>query len=495
MKKTVALAAALLAAFLALPAAAQKDRLVIGQVLEPPHLDPTAGTAAAIREVLYANVLEGLTVINEKSEVKPLLAESWTVSPDGKTYTFKLRQNVKFHDGAAFTSADVKFSFERAAAGDSTNALKGLVFSGLEGVDTPDPATAVVKLKEPNYLLLYFLGWADSSIFSEKTAGETKTKPVGTGPFKFVRWNKGDRIDIERNDAYWGEKAKLKTVVFRYIADPAAQIAALLSGDVDAFPNFGAPEALTQIKNDPRFVVKQGATEGETILAMNNGKKPFDDVRVRRAVAHAVDRKAVADGVYAGQVQPTPIGSHFSPIHPAYVDLTGQYKHDPAKAKELLKEAGYPDGFSATLKLPPPQYARRGGEIIAQQLGAVGIKVAIEPVQFPQWLETVFRTKEYDLTIISHTEPLDIDIYSRPTYYFNFKNDAFNRLIDEVKKTADEKERYKIWGEAQRILADQSVNAFLFQLPKIGIWNKDVAGLWENSPVQQNVLTQARWTK
>jgi peptide/nickel transport system substrate-binding protein len=486
---------ALAALVLALPAAAQKDRLVLGQVLEPPHLDPTAGTAAAIREVLYANVLEGLTRIDEKSEVRPLLAESWTLSPDGKTYTFRLKEGVAFHDGASFSAADVKFSFERAAAPDSTNALKALIFSGIEAIETPDPTTAVVKLKQPNALLLYFLGWADASIFSPKSAAETKTKPVGTGPFKFVRWAKGDRIELERFEGYKGAKPPLRTVVMRYIPDASAAAAAMLSGDVDAFPNFPAPEALPQFKNDPRFAVKIGATEGETILAMNNGRKPFDDVRVRRAIAHAIDRKALVDGIYAGQVAATPIGSHFSPIHPAHVDLTGTYPHDPAKARALLKEAGHPDGFSATLKLPPPTYARRGGEILAQQLGAIGIKVAIEPVQFPQWLENVFRNKDYDLTVISHTEPLDIDIYSRPTYYFDFKNARFNEIIEKVKETPDAAQREKLYGEAQRILAEDSVNGFLFQLPKIGIWNKDLTGLWENSPIQANDVTKVAWRR
>jgi peptide/nickel transport system substrate-binding protein len=486
---------ALAALFVALPAAAQKDRLVLGQVLEPPHLDPTAGTAAAIREVLYANVLEGLTRIDEKSEVRPLLAESWTVSPDGKTYTFKLKEGVTFHDGTPFSSADVKFSFERAAAPDSTNALKALIFSGIEAVETPDAATAVVRLKQPNALLLYFLGWADSSIFSPKTAADTKTKPVGTGPFKFVRWVKGDRIELERYDAYKGDKPALKTVVLRYIPDPSAAAAAVLSGDVDAFPNFPAPEALPQFRNDPRFTVKIGATEGETILAMNNGRKPFDDVRVRRAVAHAIDRKALIEGIYAGQVAATPIGSHFSPIHPAYVDLTGMYPHDVAKAKALLEEAGYAEGLSVTLKLPPPTYARRGGEILAQQLAAVGIKVSIEPVQFPQWLKNVFRNKDYDLTVISHTEPLDIDIYSRPTYYFNYKNPRFNAIIEKVKETPDEAERNKLYAEAQRILAEDCVNGFLFQLPKIGVWNKDLTGLWENSPIQANDVTKVAWRR
>src|SRR5262249_9778853 len=153
-----------------------------------------------------------------------------------------------------------------------------------------------------------------------------------------------------------------------------------------------------------------------------------------------------------------PIGSHYSPLDPGYVDLTGLYPHDPAKAKALLAEAGYPDGFRASLKLPPPAYARRSGEIIAQQLAAVGIKAAIEPVQFPQWLSGVFTNKEYELPIISHTEPLDIDIYSRPEYYFNYKSPHFNEVITAIPAAAEPAQRDKLYGEAQRILAEDSVN-------------------------------------
>jgi peptide/nickel transport system substrate-binding protein len=329
-------------------------------------------------------------------------------------------------------------------------------------------------------------------IFSPSSAPNAKSNPVGTGPFKFVRWNKGDRLELTRVADYrTPDTTGLRDIVFRFIADPVAIVTAMLSGDVDAFPNGIPPENIPQLQADPRFTVKVGQTEGKTLLAINNAKKPFDDIRVRRAIAHALDRKAIIDGAIFGCA--LPIGSHFSPMDPGYVDLTGLYPYDPAKAKVLLAEAGFPGGFSASLKLPPPSYARRSGEIIAQQLASVGIKVTIEPLQFPQWLANVFTNKEYDLTIISHTEPLDIDIYSRPEYYFNYKSQRFNDTIAAIPTTQDAAGRDKLYGDAQRILAEDSVNGFLFLLPKLAAWNKDISGLWENSPVQANDLTKVGW--
>ncbi len=494
-RPTTVFAVLLLALLAASPTvAAQKDRIVVGMVLEPPHLDPTQSPAAPIKEILYANVMEGLTRIDQTGAIVPDLAESWTVAPDGLAYTFKLREGVRFHDGAPFSSSDVKFTFERGGAPESVNNLKKSLFSTISAVETPDPQTVVLRVAKPDYLLLYRVGLSEAVIFSPASAANAKSNPIGTGPFKFVRWNKGDRLELGRFPAYRDpDITGIKDIVFRFIADPAAIVAAMLSGDVDAFPNGIPPENIPQLQADPRLTVKVGQTEGKTLLAINNGKKPFDDLRVRRAIAHALDRKAIIDGAMFGYA--LPIGSHFSPLDPGYVDLTGLYPHDVAKAKALLAEAGLPDGFSATLKLPPPPYARRSGEIIAQQLAAVGIKVAIEPLQFPQWLANVFTNKEYDLTIISHTEPLDIDIYSRPEYYFNYQNAKFNEIIAAIPTTPELAARNKLYGEAQRILAEDSVNGFLFLLPKLAAWNKDITGLWENSPVQANDLTKVRWGK
>jgi peptide/nickel transport system substrate-binding protein len=472
--------------------AAPRDRIVVGMVLEPPHLDPTQSPAAPIKEILYANVMEGLTRIDQKGAVVPDLAESWTVAPDGLAYTFKLRSGVKFHDGAPFSSADVRFTFERGAAPDSVNNLKKSLFATIAAIETPDAQTVILRLAKPDYLLLYRVGLSEAVIFSPASAANAKADPIGTGPFKFMRWSKGDRLELTRFPGYREpDTTGLKDIVFRFISDPAAIVASMLAGDVDAFPNGIPPENIPQFQADPRFTVKVGQTEGKTILAINNGKKPFDDVRVRRAIAHALDRKAIIDGAMFGYA--LPIGSHFSPLDPGYVDLTGRYPYDVEKAKALLAEAGMPDGFSATLKLPPPAYARRSGEIIAQQLAAVGIKVTIEPLQFPQWLANVFTNKEYDLTIISHTEPLDIDIYSRPEYYFNYKSAKFNQLIAAIPATADEAARNRLYGDAQRMLAEDSVNGFLFLLPKLAAWNKDIVGLWENSPIQATDLTKVGW--
>jgi peptide/nickel transport system substrate-binding protein len=299
---------------------------------------------------------------------------------------------------------------------------------------------------------------------------------------------------LVKNPDYWGTPVALDKVEFRFIPDAAAAVAAVLSGDVQAFPNLAAGDALAQIKADSRFKVVVGSTEGETILSTNNGKPPFNDLKVRQAIAHAIDRAPIiAAAGYGGYG--TPIGSHFSPANAAYEDLTGTYPYDPAKSRELLKEAGYPDGFKTTLKLPPPSYARDGGQVVAAQLRDVGIDAEIIPVEWAQWLDQVFKKKDYDLTIVSHTEPNDIGIYARKDYYFNYNNPEFDKVMAELDVTSDQAKRNELYKKAQEILAKDAVNGFLFELPKIGVWDAKLEGLWENSPIQANDLTKVHWTE
>ena len=471
-------------------ALAAKSDLVMGIVLEPPHLDPTAGAAAAIDEIVYANVFEGLTSIGPDGSVRPGLAESWDVTEDGKVYVFKLRSGVKFHDGTNFEATDVKFSLDRARAEDSTNAQKPL-FAQIDAVEVVDPMTVKVTLKQAQGSFLYNMGWGDAIMVAPESADGNKANPVGTGPFKFDSWAKGSSIKITKNPDYWGEAASLEKAEFRIVPDAAAAIPALLSGDVHAFANMPAGDALAQIQADPRFEVVIGATEGETILSTNNKQPPFDNLKVRQAIAHALDREAIILGNGSGYG--TPIGSHFSPANEAYVDLTKTYELDLDKAKALLKEAGFENGFKATLKLPPPAYARDGGQVVAAQLRKIGIELEIIPVEWAQWLEQVFKKKDYDLTIVSHTEPNDIGIYARKDYYFQYDNPDFNKVISELDVTSDPAKRKELFGKAQTILANDAVNGYMFQLPKIGVWDAKIEGLWHNSPVQANDLTSVKW--
>ena len=486
----VVVAAATLATPLA-QAQGKKDSATIGMVLEPPGLDPTIAPSAAIGQIVHYNIFEDLTKINADGAITPLLAENWTMDPDGKSYTFKLRKGVKFQDGAAFDSSAVKFSFERAKDPKSTNKAKGAVFDNISSISAPDPHTVILTLNNADGNFLFRMGENTAVILHPDSAANAATKPIGTGPFKFEDWKKGASVTLTKWDGYREAKSiKLNKATFRFINDPAAQVAALLAGDVDGFPIGFSTAAVKQVQADSRFVVAIGATAGKGIMTINNKKKPFDDVRVRRALMYAIDRRAFIDGVLDGYAKP--IGSHFAPTDAGYVDLTSLYPYDPEKAKTLLKEAGIQTPLNVTLSLPPPQYARKGGEVVAAMLAKVGVVAKIENVEWAQWLSGPFKGN-FDLTIINHVEPLDYMQYANTSYYWGYDSKAFRDLAAQHAASSDPKERAKLFGDLQRMLATDSVNAFIFNASQPAVSKKGLKGLWANAPIYVTDLSAVSW--
>ena len=471
---------------------AAKDTIVLGMQDEPPVLDPTQNAAAAIDVIFSVNVYESLTRIGEDGTVKPGLATSWTVAEDGKAYTFKLPKGVVFDNGEKLTSETVKWSFERAGAANSTNPTKRH-FGAIAAIETPDPETVVLRLKQPSSLFLSYMASGGAAIFDPKSAEGNKSNPVGTGPYKFKQWVKGDRVVLEKSPTYRDQsKATIRQATFKFVPDAAAQVPALLAGDIDAFGTIGATETLDRFKADPRFQVIIGSTEGEVPLILNNNKKPFDDIRVRRAVNHAIERKPIIDGATSGYG--LPIGSHFPPHHPWYVDLTNRYPHDIAKAKELLKEAGYSNGLEINIKPPPFAYARRSAEIVAAQLSEAGIRVKIEPVEWAQWLDVVYKQKNYDMTVVAHVSPWDQDNYTRGLdYYYGYKSDAMDALMKSALVESDEAKRKGLYEQIQRKISDDAVHAFMFQLPRTGVYAAKLRGFWKSAPVSVTDLAAFRW--
>ncbi len=489
-----ALLACLLSALLAgAPANAQraKDSAVLAMTLEPPGLDPTAGAASAIAEITLYNIYETLTKINSDGRTTPLLAQSWAISPDLRVWTFKLRTGVTFHNGEPCNAAAVKFSFERAADKASTNKDKA-TFANVERIDTPDKATVVLNLKNGDPDLLFKLGQATAIIVEPKSVASNHTRPNGTGPYRLDNWAKGSAVTLTRWDGYRNAKdVKLRRVTLRFISDPAAQVASLLAGDVDAFPRVSAARSLQAFQSDKKFQVLIGGSRAKTIVAINHKRKPLDDVRVRSAIAAAIDRKAVIEGAADGYG--VPIGSYLVPGTPGYVDLTAVNGFDLARARALLHQAGVALPLELTLKLPPTPYARQGGEVVAAQLAKVGIVAKIENVEWAQWLSGVYGQKAFDLTIISHVEPLDFGNFARPNYYWGYESAEFNALWAKVQATIKPEERNKLMAQAQELVARDAVAAYLYQPTWITVANARLKGLWKDMPLFVNDLAALSW--
>lgn len=471
----------------------ERNDLVLGMSIEPSGLDPTTAAPVAIGQVVWQNLFEGLVTIDRNGRVKPSLAKSWSISEDGLTYSFILRKDVHFQNGVLFDSSIAKYTLERLLSEQSTNPQKSL-FKSIKTIDAPNPEKLVIVLSKPTSNLLYWLGFPASVMVDPSSEGSNATNPIGTGPYKFFEWKKGNQVTLIRNDEYWGNKARLDKVTFRFIGDPQAQAAALKSGGVDAIPEFSAPELVKQFESNNDFDTVIGTTSMEVIAGMNNAKKPFNDLKVRQALMMAIDRNALIQATSEGLGQP--IGSHFSPSDAGYEDLTNTLPYDPSKAKSLLAQAGYPNGFSFTMKVPTRPYTQRAAEIMQAYFSMVGVTMKIESSEFPaKWVQDVFKDKNYDMTIIGHAEPLDIDIYSRNPYYFNYTSESFNNIIDEISKAHNEKERIEGYKIAQEKLANDVPALYLYAFPKIGIWNKKLIGLWSNEPIPSNVLSDVYWEK
>ena len=461
---------------------------------EPPGLDPTASASAAIDRVTYSNIFEGLVKVDRNGKFVPGLATKWEVSPDGKVYTFYLRKGVKFHNGEAFNAQVAKWNLERAAAEETKNAHPEF-FRVIEKIETPDENTLKLTLKQVDAFFIIRMAEGDAIMLPMKGYEDTAANPIGTGPFKFAEWKRGDSVMMVRNPNYWNpELPYLDKVTFRFIKDPSAQVAALKAGDVDLIGWLLAPELAPDIEKDKRFKVLSGASTSEVIMSTNNKAKPFDNKLVRQAIAHAIDRQAVIELVMSGYG--TVIGSHWPPVTPYYKDMTSRFPYDQKKAKDLLAQAGYPNGFEASIKLPAIYpYSQRAGEVIADMLGQIGIKLKIEIVEWAFWLDRIFKQKDFELTMIGHAEAWDIGIYANPNYYFQYDSEEFRTAYANALKSPNEEEKAKWFGRCQEIVAEDAVNGFLFLSPALSAMKAELMDWWESYPTIALDCTEVWWDK
>ncbi len=451
--------------------------LAVGLTAEPVSLDFTTNNGSAIPQALLYNVYETLVKVDPEGQVLPALATSWEVSEDRRTYTFELAPDATFSDGAPFTAEDAVFSIERVQQ-DWTTSLAAAM-EVVESATAVGPTTLEVRLSQPSNDWLYRMTTRVGAMFSRTGVDDLDNSPVGTGPYVLSEWRRGDSIVLTRNEAYWGEAPELDEVVLRYIPDPTALNNALLSGTIDVIGTVQAPESLAQFTSDDRFQVIEGTTTGEVVLSFNQSRAPLDDVDVRRAVKHAIDHQALVDTCWAGRG--TLIGSMVPPTDPWYTDLTGAYPHDPDRARELL--AGT-EAESATLRLRVPNlpYAVACGQVVESQLEQVGLDVEMDVLEFPSaWLQTVFTDADYDMSIISHTEPRDMaTVFGDPDYYTRYGDPEFVELI-QAADTGTETEQTERLREASELLVQDAAADWLFLLPNLVVAERDVTGLPANS--------------
>ena len=442
---------------------------------EPDSLDPYISTASDTEAVMH-NVYEGLVLFNEDGEIIPGLAESWQISDDGLEYTFHLRDDITFHNGKHFSSEDVAYSYG-LLSGLTTGTPLSSRFSIITAIDTPDDYTVMFHLSAANAAFLE----ATRIVVIPSGYTDSATSPVGTGPYKFVEYVPGQRIVLEKNDLYYdsSREGKIERAEVYIMTDESAIVTALQSGQLDMAQVTGMDAEI--LERD--FTIHSNPQNMVCLFALNNAIPPFNDIRVRQAINYAVNKEDIINGAFDGYA--TRLDSNFSPVMGLYYnsDVENYYPYDPAKAKELLAEAGYERGFSFTITVPANyQQHVNTAQIIAEELKAVGIDARLQLVEWGSWLEDVYTNGNYETTVIGLTGKLDpyeiltrfVSDYSRN--FFHYDNSEFDTLIEEAMVESDESERIRLYKECQMILTEDAVCVWTCDPNLVIATRKDLKG-------------------
>ncbi len=438
--------------------------IIVGITQDLDSLDPHKAVAAGTKEVLY-NIFEGLVKPDKDGNLIPAVAESYEISPDGKEYTFVLRDGVKFHNGDTVTAEDVIYSLKRCS-GLLTPADPGVVveaaFSVISDIVKADERTIRVILDEPNTELM---GYFTCSIIPEDYT-EQDTKPVGTGPYCFESYTPLTSLVMTKNEDYYGEgKAQIDRVTFKISANTDAAFMELMAGAIDIFP-YLTQEQASQLES--KYTILEGSMNLVQALFLNHASEPFDDPLVRQALCYATDRQAVIDMVAGGRGHI--IGSNMFPGFSRYYDpeLETYYDYNVEKAKELLAEAGYPDGFSFTITVPSNyQFHVETAQVLAEQYRQIGVEAEIQMIEWSSWLEDVYQGRNYEATIVGlDAQLVPSDILKRycsdaSNNFVNYQNEEFDRIFAEATATTDDSEKVRYYQELQRILTEDAAAVYI----------------------------------
>lgn len=439
-------------------------------------LDPYQMTAAGTREILF-NVYEGLYKPTSTGDFVPAVAEECVVSDDGLTYTFTLRDGVLFHNGTAVEAADVVYSFNTCAATTTDTSLASAL-SNVAAVTAEDEKTVSVTLNSPNS---DFFAYVASVYIVPDDYTEQATAPVGTGPFRYVSRSVQENVILEKFSDYWGEGAKVDRVTLKIYEDSTTLMTALNSGAVDLVMHLTV--AQTQNLSD-QYTVLEGTMNLVQALYLNNAEKPFDDVRVRQALCYAVDVDSILELTADGHG--TKLGSSMYPAFSKYFDdsLTDYYSYDPEKAKALLTEAGYPNGFSMTITVPSNYTPHVDvAQVLVEQLAAVGITAQLQEVEWNTWLQDVYQNRKFQSTVVGFDAStltanamLQRWMSDSDKNMINFSDAQYDQVMSEANATADDSDRTALYLQAEKILTEQAANVYLQDLADMVAIHKDLTG-------------------
>lgn len=444
---------------------------------EPDQLDPHRTSAYFSFQVLE-NVFDTLVEPDENLEMQPALAESWEVSEDQLTWTFHLREDVTFHDGADFTSADVVYSYERIIDEELSNAWR---FDAVSSVDAVNDYTVEITVENPTPNLLSNLGgFKGMAIVSEDNveSGDISNNPVGTGPFSLASYTSGDRITLEANPDYWGGAPQIDGVEYSFISEPSTALAALNSGEIHWTDNI-PPQQVEELEGSDVIELELSPSNDYWYMAMNINEEPWDDVRVRQAIAYAIDRESIIQAVSYGTAEENQLAI---PADSVWYSEYDRYSHDPEEAQRLLDEADF-DGasidFLATNEYPETVTA---AQIIADDLEDLGFDVSISQPDFSTWLDEQ-NSGNFDMLMMSWLGNIDPDDFYYSQHHSEggsnaqgYSNEEVDELLDAGRTETDEQARFDFYAEAAEIIADEASYVYLYNPSVIQGWSPELTG-------------------